>query len=262
MSSNKMKSSRAPKILKRAKMEPLAYHSIEGSSPTIIFLGGLMSDMSGTKATTLENHCKAEGKAFIRFDYTGHGASGGKFKNSNISDWHKDTLSIIDHVSSGPIVLVGSSMGGWQMLLAAKERPERVIGLVGIAAAPDFTEDLMWNTFSTQLRNQIANYGYKEVPSKYDDSSYPISFNLIEDGRKNLVLREKIPFIGPVRLLHGMCDVEVPWETSVKISACLSSTNVITTLIKDGDHRLSEPKNLELLNQIVSEVSSIQGNIA
>jgi pimeloyl-ACP methyl ester carboxylesterase len=257
MSEIKKQSLSNTQILNRQGLEPIAYNYVEGSSPTIIFLGGLMSDMTGTKAQTLEDHCKTIRKSFIRYDYTGHGLSGGSFIDCNITDWHIDTLSIIDQVVSGPVILVGSSMGGWQMLLAAKKRPGRIAGLVGIAAAPDFTEDLMWNTFPEALREQLMESGCIELPSKYDHGVYPISRDLIEDGRKNLILRNSIDFKGPVRLIHGMCDNDVPWQTSLQINACLRSTDVITTLVKNGDHRLSEPEDLKRMCQIVTEVCEI-----
>jgi len=243
-----------PKMLKRRGFKDIAYHFTSGRLPTVAFLGGLMSDMTGTKAMALETHCKKIGQAFIRFDYTGHGQSGGNFIDYTISDWQNDTLAIIDRVIDGPIVLVGSSMGGWQMLLAVKNRPTRINGLIGVAVAPDFTEDLMWGKFPKSVQELISKEGIINVPSHYEGKGYPITLKLIEDGRKNLLLRDKINFSGPVRLLHGMCDEDVPWQTTLKVVDHLSSMDVVTTFIKDGDHRLSNKMAIQKLRDNVDEI--------
>ena len=243
-----------PKQLNRPDAGTIAYHTLKGKAPTVLFLGGLMSDMTGTKAITLEAHCRAAGQAFVRFDYTGHGQSDGAFVDGTIGDWHRDALSVIDSLTQGPLVLVGSSMGGWQMLLAARARPERVAGLVGVAAAPDFTEDLMWETMNQPMRDQLMADGVINMPSDYGDEPYPISRGLIEDGRNHLLLKAPIAFDGPVRLLHGMIDADVPWQVSLKIAGCLSGRDVVTTLIKDGDHRLSRDEDLARLTSAVDEV--------
>jgi len=214
-----------------------------------------MSDMTGTKAMTLEAHCRDSGRAFLRFDYTGHGQSDGRFEDGTIGDWHRDTLAVIDQLTNGPLVLVGSSMGGWQMLLAARARPERVRGLVGVAAAPDFTEDLMWDTFNAATREALITDGIIHMASDYGDDPYPISRGLIEDGREHLLLRAPLPFEGPVRLLHGMADDDVPWQVSLKISDRLTTRDVVTTFIKGGDHRLSGDADLARLITAVEEVA-------
>lgn len=242
--------------LMRPGFGTIAYHTLEGKTPTIVFLGGLMSDMTGTKALALDAHCRVNKRSFVRFDYTGHGQSDGAFEDGTIGDWHRDTLSVIDDLTTGPLILVGSSMGGWQMLLAALARPDRVAGLVGVAAAPDFTENLMWDTFDQKTRDLLMADGIVHVPSDYDDSSYPITRALIEDGRNQLVLRGPMAFDGPVRLLHGMVDADVPWQVSLQITECLRSTNVITTFIKDGDHRLSSAAQLTRLTAAVEEVAA------
>ena len=244
-----------PSHLNRPDAGTIAYHALEGKAPTIVFLGGLMSDMTGTKAMTLEAHCRDSGRAFLRFDYTGHGQSDGRFEDGTIGDWHRDTLAVIDQLTDGPLVLVGSSMGGWQMLLAARARPERVRGLVGVAAAPDFTEDLMWDTFNAATREALITDGIIHMASDYGDDPYPISRGLIEDGREHLLLRAPLPFEGPVRLLHGMADDDVPWQVSLKISDRLTTPDVVPTFIKGGDHRLSGDADLARLITAVEEVA-------
>ncbi|MDG2270566.1 MAG: alpha/beta hydrolase, partial [Alphaproteobacteria bacterium] len=199
---------------------------------------------------------RAEARSFVRFDYTGHGQSDGAFENGTIGDWHRDALTVIDELTKGPLILVGSSMGGWQMLLAALARPNRIAGLVGVAAAPDFTENLMWDTFDQKTRDLLMTAGIVHVPSDYDDSSYPITRALIEDGRNHLVLGSPMTFEGPVRLLHGMDDADVPWQVSLQIAESLTSTDVISTFIKDGDHRLSSETQLARLTVAVEEVAA------
>ena len=182
----------------------LAYHQIAGKTPGVIFFGGFMSDMTGTKALILENFCRERGQAFIRFDYRGHGQSSGKFVDGNISLWTQDALTIFDSLTEGPQILVGSSMGGWIATLVARERAERVAALIGIAAAPDFTEDLMWQSFTPEDQSKLLQNGVIYEPSDYGYEPSPITLNLIEDGRNNLLLRAPISFTKPVRLLHGM----------------------------------------------------------
>lgn len=210
-----------------------------------MFLGGFMSDMTGTKAMALEAFCRDQGQAFIRFDYTGHGQSSGKFIDGTIGDWAHDALAILDAVAKGPQVLVGSSMGGWIMLLAARARPERVAGLLGIAAAPDFTEDLLGNWITPEHRATLERDGVCYLPDDQGELRYPITRALIEDGRKHLVMRSEIPLRCPVVLVQGMRDPEVPYETSIKLAGRLAATDVTVMLVKDGGHRMSEPTNLE-----------------
>jgi len=206
-----------------------------------------MSDMTGTKAVALEGLCRSQGRAFTRFDYSGHGQSGGAFTEGTIGAWTADALAVLDAVTAGPQVLVGSSMGGWIMTLVALARPARIAGLVGVAAAPDFTEDLLWPQTTDAQKAALERDGVYELPSDYGERPYPITKALIEDGRRHLVLRGEIAIHCPIALVHGMKDAEVPFETSIKLARRLASNDVTVTLVKDGDHRMSEPAHLEHL---------------
>ncbi len=230
-----------PGRLKRPDGHAIAYHTTPGKAPGVVFVGGLMSDMTGTKATALDEYCRAEGRAYTRFDYLGHGASSGAFADGTIGRWADDAIAVIDAATQGPLVLVGSSMGGWIMLLAALARAERVCGLVGVAAAPDFTEDLFWNGFDDEARETLMRDGVVHRPSDYGDEPYTITRRLIEEGREHLVLRRAIPLSCPVRLLQGMRDDVVPWQTAPRIAEHLKGDDVEVMLVKDGDHRLSRP---------------------
>ncbi|MDH3664773.1 MAG: alpha/beta hydrolase [Alphaproteobacteria bacterium] len=222
----------------------LAFVHRPGKTPGVLFCGGFKSDMTGTKALALEQFFVDEGRAFTRFDYTGHGASSGDFEDGTIGAWADDVVAIIDNVTEGPLILVGSSMGGWIMVLAALARPERVKGLVGIASGPDFTEDLIWARGSEAQQAELMAKGRWVEPSAYSDQPYVITRKLIEDGRKHLVLRAPIPFVGPVHLLHGQRDPDVPWQTSLRLAGALQSEDVTVELIKSGDHRLSKPHEI------------------
>jgi pimeloyl-ACP methyl ester carboxylesterase len=224
----------------------LAYRLTPGRSPTVVFLPGFRSDMTGDKATHLAAFCDARGHAMLRLDYSGHGASEGAFEDGSIGRWTADALALIDALTTGPLVLVGSSMGGWIALLAARARPQRTAALVGIAAAPDFTERLMWDAMAPAERETLLRDGVVQVPSEYG-GPYPITRTLIEDGRRHLLLDAPIPLACPVRLLHGQADASVPWETALRTTARLEATDVRVTLVKDGDHRLSRPQDLDLL---------------
>jgi pimeloyl-ACP methyl ester carboxylesterase len=236
-----------PDILTREDGATIAYRRIGGRAPQIVFLGGFMSDMTGTKARTLHQFCAARGQAFLRFDYFGHGASSGAFAEATVSRWKDDVLAVIDRLTEGKLVLVGSSLGGWLMLLAALARPERVAALVGIAAAPDATEALMWPRLPEAARHAILTAGYVRVPSAYDQAGYLITRALIEDGRRHTLPASDIGVACPVRLLHGMADKDVPWRTSLALSERLATSDVRVLLIKDGDHRLSRDADLALL---------------
>lgn len=218
-----------------------------------MFLGGFMSDMTGTKATALEAFCKARGQAFLRFDYFGHGASTGAFRDGTIGRWRDDALAVIDRLTEGKQILVGSSMGGWIMLLAALARPERVVALVGIAPAPDFTEDLLWPSFTPEEQRRLLAEGAITVPSQYDPRGYTVTRRLIEEGRDHLLLARTVKIASPVRLLHGMKDEDVPWETSLRLAERLASEDVRVTLVKNGDHRLSTEADLALLQRTLEE---------
>ncbi len=220
---------------------------VEGRQPTVIFCGGFMSDMAGTKAMALDTWCRERGQGFARFDYSGHGESGGKFEDGTIGQWLGDTLSVIDGLTEGPVILVGSSMGGWVMLLAALARPVRVTGLVGIASAPDFTDELLWGEMSPEEQAELMDSGRIEQPSDYDDEPYIITRRLVEEGRRHLLLGDTIHIHCPVRLLHSLDDPDVPWETSLRIMRQLSHDDVRLILLKDAGHRVSRPEDLALV---------------
>lgn len=230
----------------------IAYHRSSGKSPGVVFLTGFKSDMTGGKALALEEYCQARGQAFLRFDYTGHGASSGAFEDGTIGAWAADAVTALDELTDGPQVLVGSSMGGWIMLLAALARKERVRALVGIAPAPDFTEDLLWDAFTDEQRAEITARGYIDMPNCYDDGEpYRIVGKFVDEGRNNLLLRGPIDLDIPVRLIHGMRDEDVPWKTSLRIQEKLVSEDVEIQFVKSGGHRLSEPEDLARLTRTV-----------
>ncbi|MEZ5752654.1 MAG: alpha/beta hydrolase [Paracoccaceae bacterium] len=232
----------------------LAYCQTAGSGPGIVFLGGFKSDMTGTKAQFLEGWAREQGRAFLRFDYSGHGASSGAFLDGCIGDWFEDALDVITTLTQGPQVLVGSSMGGWISLLVARTIPERVAALVGIAAAPDFTEDSMWEGFDAEQRAALAREGFVDLPSDYADEPYRITRRLIEDGRNQLVLRRPLSLPFPVRLLQGSADTDVPPAVALRLFDHAQSPDLRLTLVKGADHRFSEPANLALLGQTLSEL--------
>lgn len=219
-----------------------------------MFLGGFRSDMNGTKATALHEHCRRTGRTFLRFDYQGHGQSSGEFTDGSIGQWAEDAIAVLDELTEGPQVLIGSSMGGWIMLLVALARPQRVAGLIGIAAAPDFTEDLMWQRYSREIRKTLFRDGIYYEPSAYDDEPYPITMKLIEDGRKHLLLTRPITIHCPVRLFHGMKDPDVPWMTAARLAEKLLSEDVKVMLIKDGEHTLSREQDLARLFVTLDEL--------
>jgi pimeloyl-ACP methyl ester carboxylesterase len=225
----------------------LAFEQQAGKPPTFVWLGGFKSDMAGTKAQALAEWARRDGRAFIRFDYSGHGRSGGRFEDGVISRWLEDALAVIDARTKGPLVLVGSSMGAWIALLAARARPRRVAGLLLIAPAADFTERLLWPSLPEDARRQIMDAGGWERPSAYDPEPYFITRALIEDGRAHLVMDAPIQFDGPVRILQGGRDPDVPVEHARALAAQIRSPELAFELIEDGDHRLSRPQDLERL---------------
>ena len=243
-----------PQILTRGEGVTIAYHRSPGRGPGVMFLGGFMSDMTGTKAVALEDFCRKRGQAFLRFDYQGHGQSSGRFEDGCIGTWSEDAIAALDALTEGPQILVGSSMGGWIMLLAALARPTRVAALVGIAAAPDFVTR-MWDEFSPEIQRTIVMEGVYRAPSQYSATPYAITQKLIEDGRRHLLLEKPIPLRCPVRLLHGMKDPDVPWDTSLMLAGALESTDVDVIFAKEGDHRLSTPADLERLFATVASLS-------
>jgi len=236
------------------KDNKIAYKKTDGKqSPGLIWCGGLKSDMEGSKATALHNWAKSEGHAYVRFDYFGHGESTGHFRDGTISRWVADTVQVIDELTEGPQILIGSSMGGWTSLMAAMARPDRIKGLLLIAPAPDFTEKLMWAGFSEEIRNTIMNKGIYLEPSDYDEP-YEISKELILDGRENQILDGPLNFDGPVRILQGRKDTSVPWAYPQKIIEALSSEDVEMTLVKNGDHSLSTPDDIDRLIRTTKEL--------
>jgi pimeloyl-ACP methyl ester carboxylesterase len=242
-------------VLEMSDGRRIAYHRTAGAAPAVVFLGGLRSDMTGTKATWLEDWAKAAGRAFLRFDYTGHGASSGRFEDGGIGDWAADAEAAVARLTERPVVLVGSSMGGWIALLLAKRMPERIAGLVGIAAAPDFTEDSMWAGFDADQRRALRDRGAVVVASEYDPAGYPITRRLIEDGREQLVLRQPLALPFPVRLLHGTADADVAVGVALRLIEHADCPDMRLTLVKGADHRFSTPECLALIGRAVDEVS-------
>jgi pimeloyl-ACP methyl ester carboxylesterase len=230
----------------------LAYHRSEGQGPWVVFLGGLKSDMEGTKALHLEAWARARGHAFLRFDYSGHGQSSGTFEEGCIGDWADDTAAIIEALTDGPVVPVGSSMGGWQALLLPR-RLDRVVGMVTIAAAPDFTEDGYWASFTEAQKAELAACGRIELPSDYMEP-YIVTQRMIEDGRQNLVLRSPLDLPFPVRCLQGTADTAVSTETALRLLQHATSPDMRLTLVKDADHRFSDGPCLGLIDAAVEDV--------
>lgn len=232
----------------------LAYARTLGAGPGVVFLGGFRSDMTGTKATFLEAWARGRGRAFLRFDYTGHGASSGAFEAGAVGDWAHDAADALERLTEGPQVLVGSSMGGWIALLLARRLPARVAAIVGIAAAPDFTEDGMWAGFDAAERERLAREGRIETPSEYSSEPYVITRRLIEDGRDHLVLRAPLRLGAPLRLLHGTADADVPQSVALRLLAHAEG-DVRLTLVRGADHRFSTPEALALIARTVEEAA-------
>jgi pimeloyl-ACP methyl ester carboxylesterase len=230
----------------------VAFQRLDGRGPGIVWLGGFKSDMTGTKAAHLAQWAREQGRAFVRFDYRGHGRSGGDFEHLGIGDWLDDALAVLDQLTAGPLVLVGSSMGGWLSLLAGLARPDRLAGLVLIAPAADFTQRLIWDGLDGQARQTIETEGRWRRPSAYGDDPYVITRHLIESGRAHLLLHAPIGVTAPVRILHGMADPDVPWRLSLEIAERLVSDDVRLSFIKSGDHRLSKPGDLILLQETLA----------
>ncbi len=243
-----------PQFLAREDGIRIAYHHTPGRAPGVIFCGGFMSDMTGTKALALEAACRKTGRAYTRFDYRGHGQSDADFESGTIGLWSQDALAILDQVTEGPQIVVGSSMGGWIMLLLARARPDRIAGLVGIAPAPDFVLR-MWDDFSDEIQAVLKRDGVYRAPSEYSDEPYAITMNLIEEGKNHLVLQQPLSVDYPVRILHGMEDPDVPWRQSLEIVDRLQGDDIVVTFSKTGDHRLSEPDDIERLVQTVETLA-------
>ena len=229
----------------------------EGKGPGLFWLGGFMSDMKGTKAQALDQWAQAQGRAFIRFDYSGHGESGGQFTEGTIGRWLEECLAVYARFAQAPQVIIGSSMGGWLALLLARELKKHdappIAGMVLIAPAVDFTEELMWKKFSPAIRREIEEKGVWLRPSQYSEGPYPITRGLIEDGRRHLLLGGLIETGCPVHILQGVQDPDVPWRHAVELVSRFARDDVVLTLIKDGDHRLSRPEDIERLIAAVKE---------
>jgi pimeloyl-ACP methyl ester carboxylesterase len=244
-----------------AAYRKLAVRTSEGAAPGVLWLGGFKSDMQGTKAQALAGWAGSNHRACVRFDYSGHGESGGDFTSGTIGRWLEESVAVFDRFCRGPQVVVGSSMGGWLALLlarelkrrASKDPPASLAGLVLIAPAVDFTEELMWKNFPAKVKEQIETTGRWIRPSDYDEGGYPITRALIEDGRKHLLLGGLIETGCPVRILQGALDPDVPWAHAVELVSRLAQDDVVLTMVKDGDHRLSRPEDLERLIKAVEE---------
>ena len=224
-----------------------------GTGPGVVFVHGLNSDMEGTKALALEVWARAEGRAFLRFDCSGHGLSSGSFAEGCIGEWFEDARAAILGLTEGKQVIVGSSMGGWLALLLAREIPEKVAGLVTIAAAPDFTEDGYWAGFDADQRKALETQGFVDVPSEYG-APYRITRRLIEEGRARLVLRSPLPLPFPARFLQGSADTAVPPDWAVRLFHHAEGADIRLTLVKGTDHRFSEPDDLRLIEATVADV--------
>ncbi len=252
----KEETEKTPDFVDFSSGKRLAYHLSEGKNPGIVFLGGFNSDMNGGKAIAMEARCKEEGRRFLRFNYSGHGSSSSHFEDGTIGQWKQDAIDMIDRLAPGPNILIGSSMGGWIMLLVALARPDTITGLVGIASAPDFTEELLWDTATPDQKKQLAETGRVEIaPCMPDQSPYPITMKLIEEGRNHLLLRNPIPLSMPMRLLHGIRDEDVPYSVSQRLLDTVTSTDARLTLVKNASHRFSEPEQIELIWQQVKSLT-------
>jgi pimeloyl-ACP methyl ester carboxylesterase len=241
-------------FLDRPDGDRVAWKRVHGDGPTVVWLGGFKSDMAGSKAQALADWAAATGRAYVRFDYFGHGESSGEFERGTITRWRDDSLAVIDQLTTGDLVLVGSSMGGWLACLAALVRPDRVKAMVLIAPAPDFTEKLMTPDIPPEGLAALARDGVWMRPSEYGDP-YPIRRTLLEDGARWSILGgEPIPIDSPVRILQGGQDPDVPWRHALELAQAMKSENVVFTLIKDGDHRLSRPEDIARLIAAVEEL--------
>jgi pimeloyl-ACP methyl ester carboxylesterase len=241
-------------FLERPGGERLAWRRVAGSGPTVVWLGGFRSDMAGTKAQALADWALAEGRSYLRFDYFAHGESSGDFAQGTITRWREDALAVLDELVAGPAVLVGSSMGGWIACLSALARPAQVVGLALIAPAPDFTEKLMGPEIPPEGLADLAAHGVWQRPSLYGDP-YPITRNLLEDGARWSILDAEVPIEAPVRVLQGGADPDVPWRHALELANAIKSRDLVFTLIKDGDHRLSRPQDIERLIAAVAELA-------
>ena len=251
------------KVGEGAAARDIAVRIRDGRAPGLFWLGGFKSDMKGTKAEALDNWAAAQGRACTRFDYSGHGESSGDFADGTISSWLEDSVAVFKDFCRGPQIVIGSSMGGWMALLLARElnrlakagtpSAASIAGMVLIAPAPDFTEALMWKRFTPEIKKQIEEKGSWSRPSEYSEEPYLITRALIEDGRKHLLLGGLIETGCPVRILQGVKDEDVPWQHAIELVSRIARDDVVLTLVKDGDHRLSRPEDIDRLIAAVSE---------
>lgn len=242
-----------PQFLDTDAGRRIAFHKTEGQGPTVVFLGGFMSDMEGSKAIYLEEWARQTGRPYVRLDYSGHGQSSGAFTDGSIGDWFADAKAVIEAQTDGDLILVGSSMGGWISLLMCRDMADRIAGLVTIAAAPDFTEDSMYAGFSDNEKRALETDGIVYLPSDYGDP-YPITKRLIEEARDNLVMRGPLAFPFPIRMLQGTEDTAVTRETALRLLDHIEATDMRLTFVKGGDHSLSTPENLELIRLAIEDV--------
>lgn len=245
-----------PQTLTTPQGRTLAYHRSEGALPGVIFLGGYRSDMEGTKALALETWARAQGRAFLRFDYAGHGQSGGDFNVLGIGDWFEDATAALG-LTQGRQILVGSSMGGWIALLLARAFPDRVAGLIGIAAAPDFTEDSLWPSLTEVEQAEMTVSGRIERPSQYSDAPYVFTRRLVEQGRAHIVLRSPLSLPCPTRFLQGADDADVPPSVAIRLFNHAQGPDIRLTMVKGADHRFSTPACLRLIEANLAEVCDL-----
>ncbi len=243
-----------PSYLQTKEGHTLAYHHTKGNGTHLMFLSGFRSDMQGTKALALEAYAKAKGLAFTRFDYSGHGESTGIFEEGTIGSWTRDALTIFDTIAADKTILIGSSMGGWIMLLLALQRKAHIAALVGIAPAPDFTERLMWQQATAEQQQTLITSGHIEMPNEYSDTPYSIAYQLISESRPHLLLDKPITLHHPVRLIHGMQDKDVPCSFSLELAEKLTSEDVELTFIKEAGHRLSEPSQIKTITRKLDQL--------
>jgi pimeloyl-ACP methyl ester carboxylesterase len=235
----------------------LAWRRVRGAGPTVVWLGGFMSDMAGTKAQALAEWALEEGRSYLRFDYSGHGESGGQFVDGTITRWREDSLTMIHSLTEGPLVLVGSSMGGWLSCLVAAAIPERVGAMVLIAPAADFTSKLMAPNLPDEAHRALKEEGVWYRPSEYGDGPYPITRALLDDGARWAILEGSVAIEAPVRILQGGEDPDVPWRHALELANQIKGEDVVFTLIRDGDHRLSRPQDIERLLLAVEEACGL-----
>lgn len=248
-----------PNILKKKDGQYLAYHKLEGKTPGIVFLSGFRADMMGSKAVFFEEFCRERGLAYVRFDYSGHGVSSGKFEEGSISQWAEDALAILDNLTMDQQILVGSSMGGWIMTLVAMQRKARIAGLMGIASAPDFVESMIQERLTPEQRKDLETKGVCYLTSEGYDP-YPLTQKMIEDGKRSTVLNAPIDLQCPMRFVHGMNDMDVPWKWSEKLMNNCLTTHATLTLVKGGQHSLSKDYELEVLaNHLDGLLAQVDG---